>query len=190
MPTEIFEGENIFAPAFKLDADLVWTEVDEFELPARKIESKGTVNDYIAQGKPLQANVEGIVTAMTVDPDLPEADKLNNAKDRLQVLARKREIVLVLSELYAGYLGISRVEIVKGVDDGHSLQARIAFGLIETTVTATAQIPASKLRAKVKRVAATGKKGGAAKPSTPTDASKSVLLKVADKATGLLGRLF
>lgn len=176
MPTEIYE-DNAFKPSFKFDADLQATETAEYQTTERKVEGKGTISDYIAS-KPDRYSVEGIVTAMTVDPDLPEAEKLVNAKNRLKQLAAQKKIVLVLTELDAVYLAINRVEISKGVSDGHSFKARVGFIEIETTTVGTAQIPASRLRTKVKRRAATGKKGGAAKPSAPKGKDKTLALGI------------
>ena len=166
MPTEIFETNNPLAVAFACDADLNWGEVLEFPTTTRKVERKGDVADFIAS-KPLIATLDGKVTAMTIAPALPSPQKLVNEKSALQALARKRQVVLVIGELFNGYLGITRVEIAKGADDGKSFNAKITFKEIETTTTGTAQVPASKLRGKVKRKAATGKKGGAAKGSKP-----------------------
>jgi hypothetical protein len=175
MPTEIYE-DNAFVPSFKVDADLQSTETMEFDTTSRKVEGKGIIANYIAS-KPDRYSVEGVVTAMTVDPDPPEAEKLVNAKTRLKQLAAKKKIVLVLTEMDAVYLAINRVEIAKGVSDGYSFKARIGFIEIETTTVGTTQIPASRLRAKVKKRAATGKKGGAAKPSAPGGKDKTVTLQ-------------
>ena len=185
MPTAIYEGGNIFAPAFAFDADLQWGETLGYQVTKRKVEGKGEISDYIASD-PEIARVTGKVTAMTVEPALPESEKLVSAKERLKQLAQKKSIVLVLSELTAQYLAINRVEFSKGVADGYSFQATIGFIEIETTTVATTQIPASRLRAKVKRRAATGKKGGAAKGSTPTGKSKTLALQLVQKF-GFLG---
>ncbi len=119
---------------------------------------------------------------MTVDPALPQPQKLVNLKDDLLQLADKRQPVLVLSELFDGYLGIANVQIIKGIEDGHSIRAQIQFQNIETTQTATAQVPAGKLKPKVRRRKG-GKKGGGAKGSKPTGKAKSALA-VADDKTG------
>lgn len=184
MPTEIFEATNPFAPAFALDADSSWSEIIPFEATNKKVEGKGTVADFIA-ARPRQATIEGIVTAMTVAPALPDPQKLVNASDRLKQLAEKKQLVLVLSELFAGYMAIERVEISKAVGDGHSFKARITFKRIELTTVGTAQVPASKLKSKVKRRAATGKKGGSAQGSRPKTAALRGVLGV-----GLGGMLF
>lgn len=177
MPTELYEGENVFAPAFAFDADLQWAEVSEFEVTDRKVEAKGSIADYIAS-KPHTATVEGKVTAMTVEPAPPDPQKLVSARDRLVELGDKRAIVLVLSEMFAGYMAIQRVEISKGVDDGGSFTARIALKKIETTTTATAQVPASRLRPKVKRRKGPGKRGGAARGSRPPSNQTYTLRKL------------
>lgn len=166
MPTEIFEANNPLAVAFACDADLNWGNVLEFPTTTRKVEGKGDTADFISS-KPELATLDGVVTAMTIEPAIPSPQKLANEVSRLKELAKKRQIVLVIGELFNGYLGITRVEIGKAVDDGHSFNAKITFTEIETTTTGTAQVPASKLKSKVKRKAAAGKRGGAAKGSKP-----------------------
>lgn len=177
MPTEIFEVNNPLAVAFACDADLNWGEVLEFPTATRKVEGKGEISDFIAS-KPLICTLDGKVTAMTIAPALPSPQKLVNEKSKLQELAKKRQIVLVLGELFDGYLGMTRVEISKGADDGKAFNAKITFTEIETTVTGTAQVPASKLRSKVKRKGP-GKRGGGAKGSKPDkDVASSLAIKV------------
>lgn len=185
MPTELFETNNPLAVAFACDADLNWSEVKEYPTTTRKVEGKGEISDFISS-KPLIATLDGKVTAMTIEPAIPSPQKLVNVKSALQELGDKRQIVLVLGELFNGYLGITRVEIAKGADDGHSFNAKLTFMKIEQTTSATAQVPASRLRSKVKRKAATGKKGGAAKGSKPDD--RGTYTKILDKVFGLFGR--
>jgi hypothetical protein len=166
MPAELFEVNNPLAVAFACDADLNWGEVLEFPTTTRKVEGKGDIADFIAQ-KPLVATLDGKVTAMTIEPAIPSPQKLVNEISRLKELARKRQVVLVIGETFNGYLGITRVEIGKGVDDGYSFTAKITFKEIETTVAGTAQVPASQLRSKVKKKGGQSKTGGAAKGSKP-----------------------
>lgn len=174
MPTEIFEVSNPLAVAFACDADLNWGEVNEYPTTTRKVEGKGEISDFISS-KPLIATLDGKVTAMTIDPAPASPQKLVNTKSALQELAAKRQIVLVIGELFNGYLGITRVEIAKGVDDGYSFNAKLTFTEIEQTTTGTAQVPASKLRSKVKKKAGASKKGGASKGSKPKgDGSLSI----------------
>ncbi len=177
MPTELFEGQNIFAPAFRFDADMNWTNTLGFKVTKRKVEAKGTIADYIAS-LPETASVEGIVTAMTVSPALPDPQKLVNASDGIKALAAKKQIVLVLAEIYEGYMAITQVVIGKSVEDGKAVMVKLALSRIEQTTAATTQVPASKLRSKVKRKGGTGKKGGAAKGSKPKAADKSTVLQL------------
>jgi hypothetical protein len=182
MPTELYEATNVFAPAFAFDADSQWTKIIPFETTNKRVEGKGTVADFIAS-RPKQATIEGLVTAMTIAPALPDPQKLVNMSDRLEQLADKQQLVLVLSELFAGYMAIDRAEISKGTEDGYSFRARITLKRIELTTVGTAQVPASKLKAKVKRRGASGKKGGSAQGGIP----KTLALR---SALGLgLGRL-
>ncbi len=177
MPTEIFEANNPLAVAFACDVDLNWGNVLEFPTTTRKVEGKGDIADFISS-KPEIATLDGKVTAMTIEPALPSPQKLANEVSRLKELGKKKQIVLVLGELFSGYLGITRVEIGKGSEDGYSFNAKITFMEIETTATGTADVPASKLRSKVGRKGGKGKKGGAAKgskPSAPSSAAIKVL---------------
>jgi hypothetical protein len=185
MPAEIYEVDNPLAVAFSCDADLNWGEVREYPTTTRKVEGKGEIADFIAR-KPLLCTLDGKVTAMTIAPAPASPQKLVNEKSKLQALGDKRQIVLVVGELFNGYLGITRVEIAKGADDGKSFNAKITFTEIETTETGTAQVPASKLRSKVKRKAATGKRGGAAKGSKPDNRSPGT--KLGDRVIKLLSR--
>ncbi len=183
MPTEIFEVGNPLAVAFSCDADLNWGEVLEFPTTTRKVEGKGDIADFISS-KPLIATLDGKVTAMTISPALPSPQKLVNEKSKLQELGKKRQVVLVIGELFNGYLGMTRVEISKGADDGKSFDAKVTFIEIETTTTGTANVPASKLRTKVKRKGSSGKKGGAAKGSKPVD-DRRLGTKLLDALAGL-----
>ncbi len=166
MPTELFDPLNPLAVAFACDADLNWGNILEFPTTTRKVEGKGDISDFIAS-KPEIATLDGKVTAMTIEPAIPQPQKLVNEVSRLKELAKKKQIVLVLGELFNGYLGITRVEIGKSADDGKSFNAKMTFIEIETTTTGTAQVPASQLRSKVKRKGGTSKKGGASKGSKP-----------------------
>ena len=179
MPTEIFEVNNPLAVAFACDVELNWGNVLEFPTTTRKVEGKGDIADFISS-KPEIATMDGKVTAMTIEPALPSPQKLANEVSRLKELGKKRQIVLVIGELFNGYLGITRVEIGKAADDGKSFNAKITFTEIEQTISATAQVPASRLRSKVGRKGGPGKKGGAAKGSKP----KTTALKL-----GLAGGL-
>jgi hypothetical protein len=178
MPTEIFDPENIFEVAFRFDADMQWTNTLGFEVTKRKVEQKGTIADYIAS-LPETATVEGKVTAMTVSPALADPQKLVNTSDGLKALAAKKQIVLVLSEIYEGFMAITNIDITKSVEDGHAITCRIGLTRIEQTTAATTQVPASKLRNKVKRKGAPGKKGGAAKGSKPSGPDKTAALNAA-----------
>ena len=179
MPTELFESDNIFAPAFAFDADLAWTNILSFETTKRKVEQKGTIADFIAS-LPETATIEGKVTAMTISPASPDPQKLVNASDGIKALAAKTGIVLVLSEIYEGYMAITEAVISKSVEDGHSISVRLTLSRIDQTTAATATVPASKLRAKTKRKGGTGKKGGAAKGSKPSEKDKTVALRAAE----------
>lgn len=181
MPTELFEVNNPLAVAFACDVDLNWGNILEFPTTTRKVEGKGDIADFIAK-KPQIATLDGKVTAMTIEPAIPSPQKLVNEVSKLKELGNKRQIVLVLGELFAGYLGITRVEIGKGAEDGKSFNAKITFTEIETTTAATAQVPASQLRSKVKKKGGPSKKGGAAKGSLPK--TKALALALA----GGLGR--
>lgn len=185
MPTEIYEIDNPLAVAFACDADLNWSEVAEYPTTSRKVEGQGAINDFISS-KPLIATLEGKITAMTIAPAAASPQKLVNEKSKLQALADKRQIVLVLGELFSGYLGITRVEISKGTDNGYSFDAKMTFTRIQQTTTGTAQIPASRLRAKVKRKGP-GKKGGAAKGSKPKD-NRTLAAKLVDGIGGIFNR--
>lgn len=182
MPTELFEGQNIFAPAFRFDADMNWTNTLGFQVTKRKVEQKGTIADYIAS-LPETAAVEGIVTAMTVSPALPDPQKLVNASEGIKALAAKKQIVLVLSEIYEGYMAITQCVVSKSREDGKAVMVKLALSRIEQTTAGTSQVPASKLRSKVKRKGGTGKKGGAAKGSKPSAKDQSTLA-TADDRTG------
>jgi len=159
MPTEIYDPKNLFAAAFAFDADLQWAEVHEYELAKRKVEGIGTKNDYIAS-KPMLATVEGKITSMAVEPAVYNPTKLVNVRDELVALADKQAEVVVVSELYVGTLVIQRAEISKGVDDGYSWSGKLTLAPIESTMPGTAQVPASKLRAKVEKRGGANKSGG------------------------------
>ncbi len=175
MPTELFEVNNPLAVAFACDVDLNWGNILEFPTTTRKVEGKGSITDFISS-KPEIATLDGKITAMAIEPAIPSPQKLVNEVSRLKELARKRQIVLVIGELFNGYLAITRVEIGKSADDGKSFNAKITFTEIETTTAGTAQVPASRLRSKVKRKGGSGKKGGAAKGSKPDNRTLALKL--------------
>jgi hypothetical protein len=187
MPTEIYPADDILATGFQFDADLQSTNVLPFQVTSRKVESRGNIAEHIAS-LPETHNVTGMVTAMNMPPAVPDPEKLANSKKKLKELAAKRQIVIVLSDSYDGELAISRVEITDGADMGRAFKATLGFTLIETTTVGTAEVPASRLRSKVKRKAAPAKKGGAAKGSQPTPKARTGLAYVIDKAKGLLTR--
>lgn len=185
MATEFYEADKPYVIAFAVDADLTWGEVNPFSITKRKVEGKGTIADFIAS-LPKTASLEGKITAMNLPGATPDPQKLTNARDALQELADKRQPVLVLSNLFAGYMGIERTEVSESVDGGKSITVRVNLTRIETTTVGTAQIPASKLRSKVKRKSGASKKGGAAKGSKP----KSVLAHIDDAVDrGISGAL-
>jgi hypothetical protein len=177
MATEFYEIDKPFVVAFALDADLNFAEVDAYQTTKRKVEGQGNIADHIAS-EPLTATVEGLVTAMNLDP-LSAAgggEKLVTARDTIKALAAKKQPLLVINDLFAEYMAITRVEGVQSADGGKALRLRIALGQIEQTTVGTAQVPASRLRAKVKRRAAAGKKGGAAKGSKPDNRTLTLKL--------------
>lgn len=175
MATEFYEVNKPFVVAFSVDADLNWGEINPFQITKRKVEGSGSIADFIAS-LPKTANVEGVVTAMNLPGATPDPQKLTNARDALNEIADKRQPVLVLSNLYAGYMGIERTEVSQSVDGGKAITVRISLTRIETTTVGTAEVPASRLRAKVKKKGGKGKKGGAAKGSEP----RSTLAKTDD----------
>jgi hypothetical protein len=181
MPTEIYEVDKPFVVAFAVDADLNWGEVWQKEVTKRKIEGSGTVSDFIAD-TPDTASLEGIVTAMSTNPLVPEVNKLATKRDELKQLIDKNQVVLVLNDTFAGYMAMTRAEPTKTVDGGQALRVNLTFEKLELVTTGTTQVPASRLRAKVKRKAAAGKKGGASKGSQPSTKDRSVLAKALDGA--------
>jgi len=186
MPTEIYPADDAFAPGFAFDADLQFGSTFAYQASQRKVEGRGTISEHIAS-QPKKYTITGIVTAMTVPPATPEAEKLTNAKKRLEEMADKRQIVLVLSDSFSGYLAIERAEVIESVDLGKAIRATVNFTEIVTTTVGTAVIPKSRLRKKVKKKAAPAKKGGAAKGSQPTGKSRTGLAYLSDKAKKLLG---
>lgn len=186
MPTELYDPANVFAAAFKWDADLQWSEVHEYDVAKRKVESVGTVNEYIAD-KPMIATVDGKVTAMTVEPDLPNPNKLISMRDDLVALAAKKAKVLVISELYAGEMVIQRAEIGKGISDGVSFVAKVTLTEITETTVGTVQVPASRLRAKVKKRMGSKSGGSGAGGSKPV---QSHLAALDDLSNGAISGIF
>jgi hypothetical protein len=175
MPTELYEVDRPFVVAFAVDADLTWGETNAFQVTRRKVEGSGTIADFVAS-LPKSASLDGRITAMAVGDALPDPAKLSNARDALNELADKRQPVLVLNNLFAGYMAIERAEVSLSADGGKAIMVRINLTRIDTTTVGTAQVPASKLRSKVKRKAAAGKKGGAAKGSDPDNRTLSLKL--------------
>lgn len=176
MATEFYQVDKPFVVAFAVDADLNWGEVNPFQITKRKVEGSGTIADFIAS-LPKTASVEGMVTAMNLPGAVTDPQKMTNARDALQELADKRQPVLVLSNLFAGYMGIERTEVSLSADGGKAITVRVNLTKIETTTVGTTEVPASKLRSKVKKKGGAGKKGGAAKGSKP----RTTLAKLDDK---------
>ncbi len=177
MATEFFEIDKPFVVAFALDADITWGEVNPFETTKRKVEGKGSISDFVAS-LPKNATVQGVITAMNLNPLVPTTQKLVSARDALEQLADKMQPVLVVNGLYAGELVITRTEVSKSADGGEAINANISLERIETTTVGTANVPASRLRSKIKRKKNKG--GGAAKGSKPTAGNGSVLSKLFD----------
>jgi hypothetical protein len=179
MPTEFFEVDNPFVVAFAVDADLKFGETWQKEVTKRKIENSGTVSDFIAD-TPDTASLDGLVTAMAVNPLVPAVNKLTTKRDELKQLIDKNQVVLVLNDRFADYMAITRADVSESADEGKALRVSLALQKMELVTTGTTQVPASRLRSKVKRKAAAGKKGGAAKGSQPTTDDRSVLAKALD----------
>jgi len=186
MATELYRPDSPFDPVFSVDADLVWTDTLAYQVSKRAVEGVGEIADFIA-ATPRRASLEGTITAMTLAGASVQPQKLTAARDALEQLADQRQPVLVVSNLYTGYLAIERAEVTQSADGGMAIVVRISFVQIKTTETGTAQVPASKLRAKVKRRGATGKKGGSPQGATPED--KTVPSSLAAKAAKFLGVL-
>jgi hypothetical protein len=180
MPTEIFEIDKPFVVAFTVDADLKWSETIQKEVTKRKIEKQGTISDFIAD-TPDTASLDGLVTAMSTNPLVPTINKLPNSRDSLKQLIDKNQVVLVLNDTFAGYMAITRADIGTAVDEGIALRVSLRFQEMTLVTTGTTQVPASKLRSKVKRKKG-GKKGGASKGSQGSGQDKSVLAKLFDGA--------
>lgn len=178
MATQLRTTDRPFETAFEVDADLTWVEMSAYQITKRQVEGQGEISDYIAS-TPKRASLEGMITAMALLGATATPQKLTQARDSLQALADARQPVLVLSNLYAGYLGIEQFEVTQSVDVGIGIKVSIQFVEIRTTAVGTAQVPASKLRPKVKRRGGTGRRGGAAQGSRP----QSTLANV-DDTTG------
>lgn len=186
MPTEIYPADDVLAIGFQFDADLQSTNSLPFQVTNRKVESRGNIAEHIAS-QPETHTVTGMVTAMTIAPALPDAEKLANSKKKLKELAQKKQIVVVLSDSFDGEMVISRLAISDSADMGRAFRATVGFTLIETTTVGTAEVPASRLRRKVRRKAAPAKKGGATKGSQPTPRAQTVALRLALGAKGVFG---
>jgi hypothetical protein len=185
MSTSIYENPaDLLAPSWETDADLNWVETDTYQPTKRKVEGIGTISDFIAS-MPREAELEGILTAATLDPVTLQPQRLVDLKNKIQALAAKKQVVLVINPDYEGYLAITKVQPKKSAEDGHSLKVSISFQEIERTITATAQVPASKLKPKVKRRAASGAKGGAAKGRAPTPRERTKTATVVDAVKGM-----
>jgi hypothetical protein len=192
MPTEFFEVDKPFVVAFAMDADLNFTEIDAYQTTKRKVEGKGTISDFVAS-QPLTATVEGKITAMNLDPlsGAGGTEKLSTARDNIKALAAKAQPVIVINDTFAEYMVITRVERVESADGGKAINLRIALEQLEQTTVGTAQVPASRLRAKVKRKAGAGKKGGAAKGSKPDQSRGAAIDDALNRGvSGMLGGLF
>lgn len=187
MPTEIYPADDVLATGFKFDADLQSSNQLPFQVTNRKVEDRGNIAEHIAS-QPEVYSVTGMVTAMIMPPETPDPEKLANARKKLKELAKRRQIVVVLSDSFDGELAISRVEISDDAKMGRAFKATVGFTEILIAEVGTANVPASRLRRKVKRKAAPAKKGGAAKGSMPSGKSQTVALKLALKAKKVLGR--
>lgn len=180
MSTSFHENPvNILAPVWETDADLNWSETDKYTATKRKVEGQGDISPYIAS-TPREAKLDGIVTATTLDPVTLQPQRLVDSKAKIQALAAKRQPVLVINPMFSGWMAITEVTPSKSAADGQKLKVSISLIEIQTTTAAMAQAPAAKLKPKVKKRAATGKKGGAAKGAAPTPRQKTKALTAAN----------
>ena len=183
MPTTIYtDPTSLYSPAFESDADLSWEETFEYQATDRKIEGQGEIADYISK-KPKTATLSARITGYAIDPLTYSPQKLVNTRDELEALADKRQLVLVVSELFVGQLAIVGCTITKDVDDGQSFKASLKFKRLEFTSTATAAVP----NAVLKRMLTAKKAGPAAKKAADAGQKAKVGSSVYVKAAKGIG---
>ena len=186
MGTEIYETPfDFLAPSFSFDATVERGGSHRVTPSSRKIEGLGNISDSAATEASTWF-VSGKVSATSLDPLTLQLQTLANAQKKLEELVKKKAIVLVVSgDFLEEFCLITSAEPRQGADDGNSMGASLQFQEMRTTKPQNVQIPASRLRRKVKRKAAAPAKGGATKPTTVTAPDRrGTMLKAGEAAHG------
>ena len=164
------QGGNAEDPTFKLDATLEERRSDGYAPTQKPIEDGAQVSDYvITQPKKYHAN--GIVTA-TVFGKALDRQRVENAYDAVVKLADSKTIVTVVFGWWVFDAVISNVEATHNRDIGEALAVSIDFQEIVQFKPETVQIPASKLKSKVKRRRKSKKGPSAETGKTPDEKTK------------------
>jgi hypothetical protein len=177
-------------PDFEFDATLNVSKNRTYTATKRAIENRGDVADHVYR-QPFTVSTDGFVAITPISPRryriIPTNDPsvLAVMRSQLEELAEQRQLVTLVSDLYAGKVVITSLSFSNSVEDGYSLMTNISFSEIEIAKLETTVVSASRLRPKVKKRAATAGGNKAADQSKNAAATSKAKLKA-----GLLYRAF
>lgn len=163
MPVPVFPtigGDPLAAP-FELDAHTSETQEDAVTWTSVPVEGTGNVSEHGAD-EPRVWTFTGMVGAGDPNHLLPrDKERMNRQHDALLVLKKARQLVTVVGSTFVANAGIARVTATRSADQGDVLGIEIELKEIFLPIPTTTTIPASRLRASVRRRASAGRKGGA-----------------------------
>ncbi len=161
-------GGDPFLPAAELDAGTSETQEDTVTWSQVPVEGTGNVAEHGVL-EPTTWTFVGLIGAGDPNNVLPrDKERLNRQHDRLLVLQKAKQLVTVVGATFVANAGISRIVATREKDTGDILSIDLGLQAVSLPIPSTTTIPASRLRASVRRRAAPGKPGGAG-PAKPVD---------------------
>lgn len=154
-------GGDPFLPAATLDIGTSETQEDTVTWSQVPVEGTGSVAEH-GVNEPTTWTFTGKVGAADPNNVLPrDLERINRQHDRLLVLKKARQLVTVVGASFVASAGISRVVATRDQSTGDVISIDLGLQEISLPIPTTTTIPASRLRASVRRRGAPGKPGGA-----------------------------
>ncbi len=161
-------GGSAIAPVFEFDATTGEEDTLEIDWTDAPVENKGDLAEH-GWTKPQTLIVTGLKSAMNLQALQlgSNIDTLMGAYEALKLLAKQKQQVTVVGRFVETRV-ITRVSGKVDVAIGEALDITVELQEVELPIPSTVQIPASRLRRKVRR-RGPGKTGGATAPLTGAD---------------------
>jgi len=171
---------------WEFDVELAERATTTIEWTNAPVETGADITRFGVE-RPDKFRVEGRVTATPWDTGY-DPQRVMDADQALRDIARKRQPLTMIAGNWVEEVVISVVEGGTAAGEGEGLNIAIDCQTVKRTTPTVTKIPASRLKAKVKKQAAAAKKGGAAAGSAGNTATngkaKTLTLRVV-QAMGL-----